>query len=366
MLNDQYTYIAFDFETTGLDTKKDEPIQLGIVQFDHTFQIIDTFQSLIQPKKTIKELKEIVRFVTGFQLEDLETAPSMEDILPEIQKYFLTNTVVIGHNIWFDLAMLNKYMDFTPAHRMDTYPLAKTIFHFQPSYALDILDKQLEKQGKGWKQNKNNKPTNTPPLNNHRHPERNEWMQWTNAAEGSPDSTNPKNIKPTDSLPLGGDAEGKGGYSKQQAHDALYDSFVSMNLFQQCIERITHLRHSYLLLDYVLQESNASLKAIIRRTEKPYKFEQKQLFFPVLKKHGKTSKRVIIPHALTLPPSPKPRYVGKIPFATLLKNIDRSEKKYILAFTHRSKYLLAQQHLQQISYQLWYYTRSGNFRFGAR
>lgn len=55
-------------------------------------------------------------------------------------------------------------MEFTPAHQMDTYPLAKTLFHFQPSYALDILNTQLEKQGKGRKQNKHNTPTDIPPV----------------------------------------------------------------------------------------------------------------------------------------------------------------------------------------------------------
>ena len=64
MLNPKYSYVAFDFETTGLDTKKDDPIQIGIVKFDHTFKVLDTFQSLIKPQKNIKELKEIVRRVT--------------------------------------------------------------------------------------------------------------------------------------------------------------------------------------------------------------------------------------------------------------------------------------------------------------
>ena len=84
MLNPSFSYIAFDFETTGLDTQKDEPIQIGIVQFDHNFNVIKTFQSLIKPTKPIKELKEIVRFLTGFDLQKLESAPSIQEILPQI------------------------------------------------------------------------------------------------------------------------------------------------------------------------------------------------------------------------------------------------------------------------------------------
>ena len=40
-------YIAFDVETTGLDTQKDEIIQIGIVQFDHNFEIKKKFSSLV-------------------------------------------------------------------------------------------------------------------------------------------------------------------------------------------------------------------------------------------------------------------------------------------------------------------------------
>ncbi|HCB52040.1 TPA: hypothetical protein DEP21_05780 [Patescibacteria group bacterium] len=34
MLNSDFRYIGLDFETTGLDPAKDEPIQIGIVEMD--------------------------------------------------------------------------------------------------------------------------------------------------------------------------------------------------------------------------------------------------------------------------------------------------------------------------------------------
>ena len=48
MLNQKYRYIGLDFETTWLDPKKDEPIQIWIVELDVDGNIIDTFQSLIK------------------------------------------------------------------------------------------------------------------------------------------------------------------------------------------------------------------------------------------------------------------------------------------------------------------------------
>ena len=36
MLRKDLRYISLDFETTGLDVVRDEAIQVGIVEFDHT------------------------------------------------------------------------------------------------------------------------------------------------------------------------------------------------------------------------------------------------------------------------------------------------------------------------------------------
>lgn len=288
MLNPKFNYLSFDFETTGLDTKKDEPIQIGMVKFDHNFQVLDTFQSLIKPQKNIKELKEIVRWVTGFQLEDLENAPDASEVFEQCKHFFWTNTVIVWHNIAFDLLFLQRYLPFQPIYQIDTFPLSKTFFHFQQSYALDILNQQLQRKDEG------------------------------RTGEGS-------------------------------AHDALYDSFASMMIFKYCIKRFTKLRHEHILLDYVLQESTEILHNIIKRTEKPYAFEKKKLFFPPLKTYSKSNKKLVLNNHIIFPKSKNNKwYIGHISFWNLLRNIDRNQKKYIISFTHKNKITLAQQYLDSI------------------
>ncbi len=289
MLNPSFSYIAFDFETTGLDTQKDEPIQIGIVQFDHNFTVIKTFQSLIQPTKPIKELKEIVRFLTGFDLQKLESAPSIQEILPQIQEFFTDKTIIVGQNISFDLTMLQKYIDFTPTAQVDTFPLAKAFLHFLGSYALDVINEQLKKSD----QHRASEDTN--------------------------------------------------------AHDALHDSYVAMNVLKQFMTKLTHLRHHYLLLDYVIQRSNQTIHLITRRTQKPFSFESKQLFFPSLKKSSSTNKKTITNDLLTFPKDKQQykRNVGARTFSKLLQKIDRSQGPFLLAFSHPSKLQLAQQILDR-------------------
>ena len=88
MLEKKYRYIGLDFETTGLDVSKDEPIQIGIIEIDEHGKIIGEYQSLIKPDKKTDELKHIVGFITGLSISDLETAPSRETVEQEIQKFF--------------------------------------------------------------------------------------------------------------------------------------------------------------------------------------------------------------------------------------------------------------------------------------
>ncbi|MDD3263239.1 MAG: 3'-5' exonuclease [Candidatus Absconditabacteria bacterium] len=138
--NPNYKYIGLDFETTGLDFTKDEPIQIGIVEIDPTGKIINEFSSLLKPTKDLSELKTIVGFITGINIEDIAKAPTPQDILPNIKQFFTENTVLIGHNIKFDLAFLHKFFpDLSYAESIDTFPLAQGVIHYQPSYALEVL-----------------------------------------------------------------------------------------------------------------------------------------------------------------------------------------------------------------------------------
>lgn len=59
-LSSQRRYVGLDFETTGLDTQKDEPIQIALVEMDAQGNIVREFSSYLKPKKNIAALKDIV------------------------------------------------------------------------------------------------------------------------------------------------------------------------------------------------------------------------------------------------------------------------------------------------------------------
>lgn len=146
MFSKDYRYVAIDFETTGLDPNKDEGIQIGLVEIDCNWKIIKEFSSLIQPKTDVKKVKEIVEFITWISLEKIQGAPFIEEIQDKIFEFFGDNTILIGHNIQFDVHFLTKYFpDIKFYDSIDSFQLAQTFVHFPPSYALEVLVEFMQK-----------------------------------------------------------------------------------------------------------------------------------------------------------------------------------------------------------------------------
>ncbi|MGN0346504.1 MAG: PolC-type DNA polymerase III [Lachnospiraceae bacterium] len=94
-------YVVVDVETTGLDSKKNEIIEIGAVKVENG-EITDTFQSLIRP---VHALDERITQLTGITQSDVCNAPFIENVLPGFIT-FLGNHILVGHNLWFDYAFL--------------------------------------------------------------------------------------------------------------------------------------------------------------------------------------------------------------------------------------------------------------------
>ncbi len=145
MLRDNLRFVALDFETTGLDIHNDVPIQVWLLEFDAKGNIIGGFQSLIYPEKTVKELRSIVGFITGLSVEKLQSAPHCDDLLVQLEPFFWENTVIVWHNIWFDLEFLRKFFPSLKwKYSIDTFRLSQSLLHYVPSYALEVLIELLK------------------------------------------------------------------------------------------------------------------------------------------------------------------------------------------------------------------------------
>ena len=144
MLSDKYRYVAMDFETTWLDVSKDEAIQIWLVEIDINWNIVNQYKSFLKPEKPVSELKSLVAYITWISIDDIKSAPSIFDVQDEILNFFWENTILIWHNIEFDINFLKKYFpDVKYFDSIDTFYLAQNLIHYPLSYALDVLVESL-------------------------------------------------------------------------------------------------------------------------------------------------------------------------------------------------------------------------------
>ncbi len=302
MLSSQNRYIALDFETTGLDLNKDEIIQVGIVEMDQNWTIIKEFSSLIKPQKEIKELKQIVWFITGISLSKLETAPHIEDLQEEIIQFFGGNSYIIGHNIEFDLNFLTKHFpNLNIKWSIDTFLRSKNFIHFAPSYALEVLVEYLFNKEK-------------------------EFQKLAQQFELD------KNIK------------------EDNFHDALVDSKNSLLLFQYLTSYITKLIHNYPLLQKIINKHNHN---IFQELFDPNLFihqnnvSSKEI--PVLEKLAPKNTKLHIKDGIEIKQlvNKKRYYIGNETFEHSIQKLTQS-KQNILAFSSRQKLEIAKHYLQKL------------------
>ena len=132
------TFVALDLETTGLDPKADEIIDIGAVRFT-TRRIEDEFATLIRPSGHISGF---ITRLTGITDAMVARAPRLDDVLDDLAD-FLGNAVIVGHNIRFDLGFLEAAGMVFTNEVVDTYELASVLMPSASRYGLGALGHAL-------------------------------------------------------------------------------------------------------------------------------------------------------------------------------------------------------------------------------
>lgn len=100
-------YIVFDIETTGLNARMDEIIEIGAVKVVNHY-VVDTFSEFIRPQKPISRF---ITNLTGITNEMVENARSIEDVLSDFL-LFIGDAILIGHNVSFDLGFMKYNLEY--------------------------------------------------------------------------------------------------------------------------------------------------------------------------------------------------------------------------------------------------------------
>lgn len=97
------SYISIDLETTGLNPKTDRIIEIGALKIING-QCEGTFSTFVNPGR---KLEQRIVELTGICDEDLESAPSIEQVLPTLID-FLGDLPLLGHSILFDFSFFEE------------------------------------------------------------------------------------------------------------------------------------------------------------------------------------------------------------------------------------------------------------------
>ncbi len=135
-------FFALDLETTGLDPKRAEILEIAWVRFADG-RPRQRFQTLVRVAFLPREVEEL----TGISAERLRRAPWIGEVLPGVLER-LAGAVVVAHNAPFDRAFLEEAagrlgIELPPIHWVDTLSLARLIWPERESHALPALREVL-------------------------------------------------------------------------------------------------------------------------------------------------------------------------------------------------------------------------------
>jgi len=130
---------VIDFETTGLSPNQGaRATEVAVVKIVDG-ELVDTFQSLINPNQRIP--LEILR-LTGITQEMVDSAPTSKSVMLELSQ-FVQNSTLFAHNASFDERFFRNEMLLAGLQSTNqflcTIKIAKKIYPRSPRYALASL-----------------------------------------------------------------------------------------------------------------------------------------------------------------------------------------------------------------------------------
>lgn len=109
-------YVVLDFETTGLDYRKEQITEIGAVRLDEDFNMVGSFHTFIQlqPGKNLSEFTDITMSMVNAGVPEIAGIKQLKE--------FIGNSVVVAQYAPFDLAFLSKF-SFSPTRFICTKSL---------------------------------------------------------------------------------------------------------------------------------------------------------------------------------------------------------------------------------------------------
>ncbi len=135
---DQKIYCSLDIETSGFDPLKDEILEVGFVKFQITNSQLEILEEWTQVFRPSKPVEAKILGLTGIKQAELDSAPNFSDFKYTIQEK-IGNTVIVGHNVVFDIKFLESRGIQFSGQVVDTLDLVQWLLPTHHSYNLENL-----------------------------------------------------------------------------------------------------------------------------------------------------------------------------------------------------------------------------------
>jgi len=140
-----YDFYTLDLETSGLNAKDNEIIEIGWVHYSGE-EVVQTFSSLVY---FAGELDPVITYLTGITTEELKDAPLLIDVLPGVLEELRGSPVVVYSRNRFEQRFLASAaerlgLDTQTLLWINAYTWAKEAFPLLESHALAAVAKHLE------------------------------------------------------------------------------------------------------------------------------------------------------------------------------------------------------------------------------
>lgn len=126
-------FVALDLETTWLSPETDTIIEVAAVSFwleqDEfgSWRTTDTIEhsQLVYPGR---EMTEEISMITGITDTMLTGKPTWAEVRDKVRDFIRTDSVIVGHNVLFDVAMLRTHgIDLSEYPILDTFELSEIL-----------------------------------------------------------------------------------------------------------------------------------------------------------------------------------------------------------------------------------------------
>lgn len=122
--------IVYDVESTGTDTTRDNIIQIAAVRIDRHGKVLETFDRLIKPEKSVGASEEVHHFSDALLAEQGEDpAVVLEDF-----RQFSKGRVVVGHNVNYDVSIFTSELHRRGMGKPEFGPIFDTLDIFRRFY----------------------------------------------------------------------------------------------------------------------------------------------------------------------------------------------------------------------------------------